>query len=246
MNNKRSVIITGASNGIGCRTSEIFAEAGYNVIINYFKSYYEAYSLYNQLTNQNCNVRIFKADVSKRNEVNAMIDFCIKEFGQIDILINNAGISQSKLFVDITEAEWDNMLDINLKGIFNCTQSALKYMLPVKSGKIINISSIWGITGASCEVHYSASKAGIIGMTKALAKELGPSNIHVNCIAPGIINTNMMNEYSKSDIDNLKEQTPLGNLGSSNDIAKLALYLASDDSNFITVQIISPNGGYVI
>ncbi|MBN2899641.1 MAG: 3-oxoacyl-ACP reductase FabG [Clostridia bacterium] len=246
MNKRKSVLITGASRGIGKATSEIFAKAGYNVIINYLHSQKEAHMLADDLTRQNCHVRLFQADISKRKEVDAMIDFCIDTFGGLDILINNAGISQSKLFVDITESDWDHMISVNLKGIFNCSQSALRYMLPNKNGKIINISSIWGITGASCEVHYSAAKAGIIGLTKALAKELGPSNIHVNCIAPGIINTTMMTGYSTADINALKDQTPLGTLGSSEDIAKLALYLASEDSNFITGQVISPNGGFVI
>ncbi len=245
MNNK-SVIITGASNGIGKKTAEIFALNGYNVIINYCNSYESANQLYNELTQKNCNVRIFKADISKRDEVDKMIEFCIEEFGKIDILINNAGIAQSKLFTDITESEWDNMINVNLKGAFNCSQSVLKYMLPAKRGKIINISSIWGITGASCEVHYSTAKAGIIGLTKALAKEIAPSNIHINCIAPGIIQTNMLDDFTEDDIQALKDETPLGTIGTPTDIAKLALYLASDDSNFITGQVISPNGGFLI
>ena len=175
-----------------------------------------------------------------------MMKFCIEEFGSIDVLINNAGISQEKLFTEITDEDLDHMLDVNLKSVFYCSQSALKYMLPIKQGKIINISSIWGIVGASCEVHYSASKAAIIGFTKALAKELGPSNIQVNCIAPGVIQTEMISIYTEDELNVLKESTPLMRLGNPIDIAGCALYLASSYSDFVTGQIISPNGGFVV
>ncbi|BEP29836.1 elongation factor P 5-aminopentanone reductase [Helicovermis profundi] len=242
----KTVIITGASNGIGKEMAILFAKCGFNVLINYFTSKFKARELFNELISQGYNVRIFKADVSKRNEVDSMIDYCIDEFGRIDVLINNAGIAESKLFTDITENDWDRMFDINLKGVFNSTQSALRYILPKKQGKIINISSIWGMVGASMEVHYSTSKAAIIGFTKALAKELGPSNIKVNCIAPGVINTSMLDDYSTDDINYLKEQTPLGKLGKPSDIAKLALFLAKEGGDFITGQVISPNGGFVI
>ncbi len=242
----KTVIITGASNGIGKVTAEVFAKSGYNVLINYNNSFDEARNLYDELIKQGHNTRIYKADVSQRDEVDSMIDYCIKDFGNIDVLINNAGISQSKLFTDITEVEWNRMMDVNLKGVFNCSQSVLRYLLPAKQGKMINISSIWGMVGASCEVHYSAAKAGVIGLTKALAKELGPSGIQINCIAPGIIQTRMMDEYDESEILKLQSMTPLGTLGTPVDIAKLALYLASESGNFITGQVISPNGGFVI
>jgi 3-oxoacyl-[acyl-carrier protein] reductase len=175
-----------------------------------------------------------------------MVDFCIKKYAGLDILINNAGISQSKLFTDIEEHDWDEMININLKGVFNCAQSVLRYMLPRKRGKIINVSSVWGIVGASCEVHYSAAKAGVIGFTKALAKELGPSNIQVNCIAPGIIKTEMLDSYSPQELDDLKNSIPLMRLGRPEEIAACALFLASKDADYITGQVISPNGGFVI
>ncbi|HGM3259141.1 TPA: SDR family oxidoreductase, partial [Clostridioides difficile] len=183
---------------------------------------------------------------SNREDVENMVDYCIKEFGGLDVLVNNAGVSQDKLFTDITDEDWDNMMNINLKGSFYCSQVALKYMISEKKGNIINISSIWGISGASCEVHYSITKAGIIGMTKALAKEVGPSNIRVNSIAPGVINTDMLSGYNEEDIDALVEETPLMRLGTPEDIANCAIFLASDKSNFITGQVISPNGGFVI
>lgn len=245
-NFSKTVLITGASKGIGKATAELFALNNYNVLINYNKSYNDALELYNYLLNKECQVKMFKADVSKRDEVEKMMRFCFSEFKGIDILINNAGISQSKLFIDITENDWDTTINVNLKGAFNCSQSALEYMIPQKSGKIINISSIWGIVGASCEVHYSVSKAGLIGLTKALAKELGPSNIQVNCIAPGIIKTSMLDSYNAKDIYELIDKTPLLRLGEAKDIASCALYLASEAANFITGQVISPNGGFTI
>ncbi|HDO9657064.1 TPA: SDR family oxidoreductase, partial [Clostridioides difficile] len=206
----------------------------------------EAKELYTILNEKNFSVKLFKANISNREDVEDMVDYCIKEFGGLDVLVNNAGVSQDKLFTDITDEDWDNMMNINLKGSFYCSQVALKYMISEKKGNIINISSIWGISGASCEVHYSITKAGIIGMTKALAKEVGPSNIRVNSIAPGVINTDMLSGYNEEDIDALVEETPLMRLGTPEDIANCAIFLASDKSNFITGQVISPNGGFVI
>ncbi|MBU5256218.1 elongation factor P 5-aminopentanone reductase [Tissierella praeacuta] len=242
----KTAIITGASKGIGQSIAELFANEGYNVLINFNNSEKSALDLYYKLKNKGLSVRIFKADVSKRNEVDSMINFCIEEFNSIDVLINNSGISQSKLFTDITDEDLDNMINVNLKSVFYCTQAALKYMLPKKKGKIINISSIWGIVGSSCEVHYSATKAGIIGLTKSLAKELGPSNIQVNSVAPGVIQTEMLSPYNEDELNVLKENTPLMRLGTPYDIANCVLFLASHNADFITGQIISPNGGFVI
>ena len=189
---------------------------------------------------------IICADVSQKSDVELMFSQIQNEFGGVDILVNNAGIAQAKLFTDITEEEWDKMFSVNVKGIFNCTKAALPYMIHKKSGKIINISSIWGITGASCEVHYSASKAAVIGLTKALAKELGPSGITVNCVAPGVVETDMCALLSPEDISALKDETPLGCIGTPDDIAKTVLFLASGGGDFLTGQVISPNGGMVI
>ncbi len=244
--NKKTVLITGASRGIGRATAKLFAKSGYNVLINYNKSEKEAYELYNSLKDKGYSVSIFKADISNKFEVNLMINHCIGVFGKIDVLVNNAGITQSKLFTDITYEDWKEMMDINLNGIFYTTQKALQYMIPEMSGKIINISSIWGMVGGSFEVHYSTSKAAIIGMSKALAKELGPSNIQVNVIAPGVIQTDMLNDIDEDIIDTLREETPLMRLGTPEDIANCVLFLASEKSNFITGQVISPNGGFVI
>ncbi|AWH78277.1 elongation factor P 5-aminopentanone reductase [Clostridioides difficile] len=243
---KKTVLITGGARGIGKAMSKAFAKEGYNVLVNFNKSENGAKELYTILNEKNFSVKLFKADISNREDVEDMVDYCIKEFGGLDVLVNNAGVSQDKLFTDITDEDWDNMMNINLKGSFYCSQVALKYMISEKKGNIINISSIWGISGASCEVHYSITKAGIIGMTKALAKEVGPSNIRVNSIAPGVINTDMLSGYNEEDIDVLVEETPLMRLGTPEDIANCAIFLASDKSNFITGQVISPNGGFVI
>ncbi|MGL5718743.1 MAG: elongation factor P 5-aminopentanone reductase [Paraclostridium sp.] len=243
---KRTVLVTGASRGIGKAIATLFAQNEYNVLINYNNSEAEAIKLYNELKSEGYSVDTYKADVSKKEEVNMMINYCIGQFEKIDVLINNAGISRTNLFTDISYDEWDEVMNTNLNGVFYTTKKALQYMIPEMSGKIINISSIWGMVGGSYEVHYSASKAAVIGMTKALAKELGPSNIQVNAIAPGVIQTEMLNNVSDETLEMLREETPLMKLGTVEDIAHCALFLASDKSNFITGQVISPNGGFVI
>ena len=243
---KRTVLVTGASRGIGKAIATLFAENNYNVLINYNKSEEDAMDLYNSLKSKGYSVDVYKADVSKKEEVNMMINYCIGKFEKIDVLINNAGISKTNLFTDISYEEWDEVMATNLNGVFYTTKKALQYMIPEMSGKIINISSIWGMVGGSFEVHYSASKAAVIGMTKALAKELGPSNIQVNCIAPGVIQTDMLNNVSQETLEMLREETPLMKLGTVEDIAHTALFLASENANFITGQVISTNGGFVI
>jgi 3-oxoacyl-[acyl-carrier protein] reductase len=246
MNKNKTVIITGAASGIGRSMVVLFAINGYNVLLNYNRSLEKAQLLYRKLKSKSLSIELFQADVTKRAQVDAMVDYCINQFGKIDILINNSGVSQQKIFTDISEDEWDYMINVNLKGVFNCTQSVLKHMIREKSGKIINISSIWGMVGASCEVHYSSAKAGVIGFTKALSKELGPSNIQVNCIAPGIIETDMLSSFSLEELKQLKDETPLMRLGKPKDIARCALFLASKNADFFTGQILSPNGGFVI
>ena len=187
-------------------------------------------------------VDIYKADVSKKEEAESLIEYTLNTYGKIDVLINNAGISQSKLFTDITDEDWNNMINNNLTSAFYCTRRAAKSMINQKNGLIINISSIWGLTGASMEVHYSTAKAGMIGFTKALAKELGPSNIRVNAIAPGIIDTDMNKGYSKGDIENIEEEIPLERIGNAQNIAKCVNWLIED--NYTTGEVISINGGW--
>jgi len=237
-----TVLITGASRGIGRETAKLFSKNGFNVVINYNKSEKDALELLSEIKN----AAAIRADVSNRKEVFEMIEKANSIFGGIDILVNNAAVAGQVLFQDISEEEWDRIFDTNVKGTFNCAQAVLPHMLHKKSGKIINISSIWGITGASCEVHYSASKAALIGFTKALAKELGPSGITVNCVAPGIINTDMNSSIPNEVMDALKEETPLGKIGYPEDIANTIFFLASKKADFITGQVISPNGGFLI
>ena len=196
MKNKKTALVTGSSRGIGRAIATLFARNGYNVVINYNKSEEKARELYESLTKEGLQVRIFKADISKKEEANALVNYTIGQFENIDVLVNNAGICKPCLFTDISYEQWDEVMSVNLNGVFYVTKKALQYMLPNMSGKIINISSMWGLVGSSYEVDYSTSKAAVIGFTKALAKELGPSNINVNAIAPGVINTDMVNDLS--------------------------------------------------
>ncbi len=233
------VVVTGSSRGIGANIVKTLAKKGYRVILNYNKSENYAQNVQKELIN----VDIFKADVSKKEEAVSLINFAIEKYGKIDVLINNAGISQSKLFTDLTDEDWNNIINSNLNSAFFCSREAAKNMIHNKSGLIINISSIWGITGASCEVAYSTSKAALNGFTKALAKELGPSNIRVNAIAPGIINTDMNNYLSNEELESIKEEIPLERIGETIDISKCVEWLIED--NYTTGQIISINGGWV-
>jgi len=232
----KTVLITGGSRGIGAATAALFSKNGYRVIINYNKSEKEALELAEKIGGL-----AIKADISDYVQVQKMFESA----GNVDILINNAGIAQQKLFTDISFEEWHRMLDVNLSGVFYCCKCALPYMINQKAGCIINISSMWGICGASCEVHYSAAKSGVIGLTKALAKEVGPSGITVNCIAPGMIDTEMNSMLDDETKALVMEETPLGITGTVEDIAQCALYLAQN-GRFITGQVLSPNGGLVI
>ena len=241
----KTAVITGASRGIGKATAIEFARNGYNVLANYNNSEKEAMELEKMLTEEGYSIKIFKADVSKSFEADAMIEYCLKEFGGLDVLVNNAGISQDKLFTDITDEDWERMMSVNVTSVFNCSRKALQHMIWEKSGSIINITSMWGETGGSCEVHYSASKAAIIGMTKALAKEVGPSNIRVNAVSPGVIMTDMCAYYGEETLNELKEETPLMKLGKPEDIAETVYFLA-EKGNFITGQVVGVNGGMVI
>lgn len=244
--NRKTAIVTGGSRGIGRSISENLAREGYNVVINYRSSEQNAEELKERLLSEGFSVDIFRADVSVACEAESLIEFAKMRFGGLDVLVNNAGIAEIKLFTDITDEDWDKMIRTNLNSVFYCSKHALKYMLPQKSGKIINISSIWGLIGASCEVHYSVTKAGIIALTKSLAKELGPSNIHVNCVAPGVIDTDMNGGFSEEELRDITSEIPMMKMGLPQDIAEAVLFFASDKSNFITGQVLSPNGGSVV
>ena len=241
---KLVVIVTGASRGIGKEITKNLARNNYIVIANYNKSEQFAKKLQEELKKENIEIDIFKADVSKREQVKELVNFTIEKYGKVDVLINNAGISETKLFTDITDEDWNKMISNNLYSAFCVTQEVSKFMIYEKKGCIINISSIWGLVGASCESLYSISKAGIDAMTKSLAKELGLSNIRVNSIAPGFINTDMNKNISEEIIKEIAQETPLQKIGSPKDIAKCVNWLIEDE--FTTGQVISINGGWVI
>ena len=237
---QKVAIVTGASRGIGREIAKQLSEKGFKVIANYNKSIEKAKSL----QQENPEIDIFQADVSKREEAKELVKFTLDKFKNIDILINNAGIDQIKPFMDITDEDWNKMLQVNLNSVFYCSQEVLENMIHNKKGCIINISSIWGITGASCEVHYSASKAAIDGMTRALAKEMGPSNIRVNSISPGLVDTDMNKDITNEELEELKKEIPLGRIAKPEEIVNSIKWLIEDE--YVTGQVISPNGGWLV
>ena len=238
------VLVTGGSRGIGADIVKTLAQNNYQVILNYNKSEEQAMQIQSNLKEKNIDIDIFKADVSNHIEVTKLVNFCINKYHKIDVLINNAGISQSKMFTDITDNDWNNMIQTNLTSAFYTIKDTLPCMIHNKSGCIINISSIWGLVGASCETHYSVAKAGLDAITKSLAKELGPSNIRVNSIAPGIIDTDMNLNLSQEDLELIKNEIPLGKIGTPNSISNCIKWLIEDD--YTTGQIISINGGWIV
>lgn len=242
----RTVLITGASRGIGRATAVIFAKNGFNVAVNYCRSEDKAKDLIDKLKGYGVKAAAYRANVSDKSAVTEMFRRAEAELDKISVLVNNAGIAEQALFSDITEEMWDRMFDVNVKGAYNCTQAALPSMIHEKYGRIVNVSSMWGISGASCEVHYSASKAALIGFTKALAKEVGLSGITVNCIAPGVIETDMNAAISEEAMNVLKEDTPLNRIGTPEDAAEAIFFLASDKASFITGQVLSVDGGFIV
>lgn len=243
----QTVLITGASGGIGQATALAFWQKGCNIALHYHTHDVTVKSLCRDMNETRPRSAIaISADITSRDQVDILFDTAEKELGAVGILVNNAGIAQQKLFTDLTDNDWDRMFDINVKGMFYCCQRAVPAMIRQKSGKIINVSSMWGQVGASCEVHYSAAKGAVISFTKALAKELGPSGIQVNCVAPGVIDTPMNGHLSPDTIEALKEETPLGAIGTPQDVAESILFLGSPASDFITGQVLAPNGGIVI
>lgn len=244
-NNKKTALVTGGAKGIGAEICRVLAKDGFAIALNYNSSSDSALLLQEELS-KITEVQIFKADVSDSEQVKNMFSDIKTVFGGVDALVNNAGIAQQALFTDITDDMWQKMLGVNLTGVFNCCREALKYMINKKSGSIVNIASMWGETGGSLEVHYSAAKAGVIGLTKALAKEVGLSGITVNAVSPGVIMTDMTSQFSKEDLEALKDETPLNTLGQPKNVADAVAFLVSDKASFITGQILSVNGGFVI
>ncbi len=243
-----NILVTGGSGGIGSAISSAFAAQNYNVVINYHSGKERAEALALQLSREyGVKTLAVYADVANEASVAAMFDEIQARFGTLEVLVNNAGIAQQKLFTDETAAAWRRMCGVNLDGVFYCCQQALRrFMLPAHKGAILNISSMWGQVGASCEVPYSAAKAGVIGLTKALAKEVGLSGVRVNCLAPGVVMTEMMKGFDEQTLSELKEETPLNALGTPEQIAAAAVFLCSDKADFITGQVLGVNGGMVI
>ena len=240
---RKSVLITGASGGIGAAAAKAFALKGYDILIHYNNSQENAQKLYNLLTENGVNCETLKADLTKDSEIEALANKAI-EFN-IDVLINNAGACDTTLLLDETASQIDRVIAENLTGAIKLTALLTPHFISKKSGVIINVSSIWGETGGACESVYSAAKAGLIGFTKALAKELGPSGIRVNCVSPGVINTPMLNEHTEQTKMQLKENTPLLRLGEPADIANALIFLASPAADFITGEILRINGGFL-
>lgn len=240
-----SVLITGASGGIGRACAELFAKNGYGVMACYNKNEQAAVELCERLTESGYTAYACKLDVTSKDDAKRAVALCEYKFGGLTALVNNAGIGQIKVMADITESDLDKMLDINVKGAFNVTQAALP-LLRSEMGRIVNVSSMWGIAGASCEVHYSASKAALIGFTKALAKEEAPNGVRVNCVAPGFIMTDMNSSLSDDVIADIISKTPLGRSGIGLDVAYAIYFLCSYQSSFITGQTLTVDGGYIL
>ncbi len=242
----KTVLITGASRGIGAACARLFAAKGYAVMIHYNQHKDKAEALCEEILASGGNAACFGADLGDKEQIDALVQRTRRVFGKIDVLVNNAGISLNKMFCDTTETDWQQLLSVNLMGMVNTISAVLPDMVHQKNGHIVNLSSMWGITGASCEVAYSTTKAAVIGLTKSLAKELGPSGILVNCVAPGVIDTDMNQNLTDEDKLSLTEETPLERIGTPEEVADAVYFLASENNRFTTGQVLSPNGGLVI
>ena len=242
----QSVLITGAARGIGRACALKFAKEGWNVTACYAHAQQAAQSLEEEIRQLGTQCRCVQADVTDSAAVHRLVLLAQAEFGTPDAVVCNAGMAQQKLFADITEDDWDTMFDVNVKGMYRVIREVLPQLLDRQAGSIVTVSSIWGQTGGSCEVHYSASKAAVIGMTKALAKELGLSGIRVNCVAPGVIDTDMNRMHGEDVMQELAEETPLGRNGTPEEVADVIYWLASEQSKFVTGQVLGVNGGFYI
>ena len=243
---RRTVLITGGSRGIGAACVGAFARAGWSVVFLYRRAEEAAEALCARLRGEGLDVSCRRCDVSRRDEVFRTVDDLMRTYHRFDALVNNAGVAHIGLFTDMTEEQWDALFAVNVKGAFNVTQAVLPGMISQGSGAIVNVSSMWGEVGASCEVAYSAAKAALIGMTKALAKEVGPSGVRVNCVSPGVIDTDMNAELTGADLAALAEETPLGRIGRADEVANATLYLCDEGASFITGQTLGVSGGLVV
>jgi len=242
----KNVLVTGATGGIGMAIVKAFAKNGYNVAVHTFSKMQKAEALCTELL-QNFGIKATAvcADVSKKSEVDTMMKEISSKLGDVDVLVNNAGISQIKMLCDVTEDEWDRMFSVNVKGAYLCTNAVTSGMVHNKWGRIINISSVWGVCGASCEVHYSASKSALVGFTKALAKELAPSGITVNCVCPGLIDTQMNNHLSNEEVADIVSDIPVGRIGLPEDVANAVMFFSDEKNSYVTGQILNVDGGWI-
>jgi len=243
---EKIALITGASRGIGRACAAKLARDGYAVCINYLERRDKAEELRDMLNAEGCRTMICQADVADKAAVNAMAEAVRTQFGPISLLVSNAGTAGQMQFQDVTETQWNRYFDVNVKGAYNAVQAVLPDMLHAHAGSIVTVSSMWGLRGASCEVVYSATKAALIGLTRSLAMELAPTGIRVNCVAPGVINTDMVQPLGQETLTELARMTPLGRLGTPEDIAEAVYYLAAEHAGFITGQVLTADGGFIL
>lgn len=243
---RRSALVTGASRGIGRAVAAVLAREGWAVCVNYLERRDAAESLVRELRAQGRAAMTFQADIADRESADACVRAASEELGPVELLVNNAGISRQGLFQDLDDAAWDRLLAVNLTGPRNAVLAVLPHMLSEKRGCVVNISSMWGLRGASCEAAYAATKAGVIGLTRSLALELAPSGIRVNCVAPGCVETDMVRVLGEDTRRMLAEETPLGRLGRPEDVAEAVAFLASEKAAFITGQVLAADGGFVV
>lgn len=246
MEEKKVALITGGTRGIGKAIAIKFAKNGYNLVLNYVSDRTNLEDLENEFKKYNVEILFIKTDVSKFEDCENMAKQAIEKFGKIDVLVNNAGITKDCLLLRMTSKDFEKVIDINLKGTFNVTKSIVPYMMKKRTGKIINISSVVGVSGNAGQCNYAASKAGIIGFTKSIAKELASRNILANCVAPGFIDTDMTSVLSDSVKENINAQIPLKRMGSSEEVANSVYFLAGEENNYITGQVLNVDGGMLM
>lgn len=243
---RRIALISGGSRGIGAACVRAFAQDGYAVVFLYNRCADKAEALVQALRSEGRDVTAYPCDVSDPQQVAATVADILRTFRRIDVLVNCAGIAHIGLFTDMTEDEWDRLFAVNVRSAFSLTKAVLPGMISARKGSIVNVSSMWGEVGASCEVAYSATKAALIGLTKALAKEVGPSGVRVNCVTPGVIDTDMNAQLTEDDRAALADETPLGRIGTAEEVAKAILFLCGEDASFVTGQVLGVSGGLVI
>lgn len=243
---KDVALVTGASGGIGRAVALQLAHDGYAVAVHCYRNRQKAQAVCDEIRALGGNAEVFSCDIRDAKDVSAMVDTIFRTLGPIAVLVNNAGIAQQKLFTELSDDDWQRMMAVHVNGAFYTCRAVLPHMIRTHKGAIVNVSSMWGQTGGSCEVHYSTAKAALIGLTKALAKEVGPAGVRVNCVAPGVIQTEMLSDLSPDTLSGLAEDAPLCRLGTPEDVAASVSFLVSDGAKFITGQVLAPNGGIVI